>query len=40
MAYTINLTNGTTFATITDGTVNTTSSMTLIGKTMLDTASF
>ena len=32
MAYTINLTNGTTFATITDGTVNTTSSMTLIGK--------
>jgi len=32
MAYTINLTNGTTFATITDGTVNTASSMTLIGK--------
>jgi len=32
MAYTINLTNGTTFATITDGTVNTSSSMTLIGK--------
>jgi len=32
MAYTINLTNGTTFATITDGTVNQASSMTLIGK--------
>jgi len=32
MAYTINLTNGTTFATISDGTVNTSSSMTLIGK--------
>ena len=32
MAYTINLTNGTTFATITDGTVNTASSMTLVGK--------
>jgi len=32
MAYTINLTNGTTFATITDGTVNTSSSMTLVGK--------
>ena len=32
MAYTINLTNGTTFATITDGTTNTASSMTLIGK--------
>lgn len=32
MAYTINLTDGTTFATIADGTVNTTSSMTLIGK--------
>jgi len=32
MAYTINLTNGTTFATIPDGTVNTASSMTLIGK--------
>jgi hypothetical protein len=32
MAYTIYLTNGTTFATITDGTVNTASSMTLIGK--------
>ena len=32
MAYTINLTNGTTFATITDGTVNSASSMTLIGK--------
>lgn len=32
MAYTINLTNGTTFATIPDGTVNTASSMTLVGK--------
>ena len=32
MAYTINLTNGTIFATIPDGTVNTDSSMTLIGK--------
>jgi len=32
MAYTIYLTNGSTFATITDGTVNSASSMTLIGK--------
>jgi len=32
MAYIINLTNGTTFATITDGTVNQSSSMTLVGK--------
>ena len=32
MAYTINLTNGTIFATIADGTINTTSSQTLIGK--------
>ena len=32
MAYTINLTNGTTFATIPDGTVNTSSSMILVGK--------
>ena len=34
MAYTINLTNGTTFATITDGTVNTAlaPTLTLIGK--------
>ena len=32
MAYTINLTNGTIFATIPDGTINTASSMTLIGK--------
>jgi hypothetical protein len=32
MAYTINLTNGTTFATIADGTINTTSSMVLVGK--------
>lgn len=32
MSYTINLTNGNLFATIPDGTINTTSSMTLIGK--------
>ena len=32
MAYTINLTNGTIFATIADGTVNTASSMILVGK--------
>ena len=32
MAYTINLTDGTVFATIADGTINTTSSMTLVGK--------
>ena len=32
MAYTITLTDGTVFATIADGTVNTASSMTLIGK--------
>ena len=32
MAYTINLTDGTFFATITDGTINTASSMTLVGK--------
>jgi hypothetical protein len=32
MAYTINLTNGTLFATIADGTINTSSSMTLVGK--------
>ena len=32
MAYTINLTNGSTFAVIPDGTVNTASSVTLIGK--------
>jgi hypothetical protein len=32
MAYTINLTNGTIFATIADGTINTNSSMTLVGK--------
>ena len=32
MSYTINLTNGTVFAVIADGTVNTSSSMTLIGK--------
>lgn len=32
MSYTINLTNGNVFATIPDGTINTASSMTLIGK--------
>ena len=32
MAYTITLTNGTTFATIPDGTVNQASSMVLVGK--------
>jgi len=32
MAYTINLTNGTLFATIADGTTNTSSSMILVGK--------
>lgn len=32
MAYTINLTNGTVFATIADGTTNTNSSVTLVGK--------
>jgi hypothetical protein len=32
MAYTINLTDGAVFATITDGTINTSSSMTLVGK--------
>ena len=32
MAYTINLTDGTLFATIPDGTINTNSSMTLVGK--------
>jgi hypothetical protein len=32
MAYTINLTDGTVFATIADGTINTTSSMILVGK--------
>lgn len=32
MAYTITLTDGAIFATIADGTVNTTSSMTLVGK--------
>jgi len=32
MAYTINLTNGTIFATVADGTINTSSSMTLVGK--------
>lgn len=32
MAYTINLTDGTVFATIADGTINTASSMVLIGK--------
>jgi hypothetical protein len=32
MAYTITLTDGTVFATINDGTINTNSSMTLVGK--------
>jgi hypothetical protein len=32
MSYTINLTDGALFATIPDGTINTTSSMTLVGK--------
>jgi len=32
MAYTINLTNGTIFATVADGTINNASSMTLVGK--------
>jgi hypothetical protein len=32
MAYTINLTDGTIFAVVADGTVNTDSSMTLVGK--------
>ncbi len=32
MAYTINYTNGTIFATIADGTINTSSSMILVGK--------
>jgi len=32
MAYVINLTDGSTFATIADGTINTASSMTLVGK--------
>jgi hypothetical protein len=32
MAYTINLTDGTIFAVIPDGTINTSSSMTLVGK--------
>ena len=32
MSYTINLTDGAVFATVADGTINTTSSMTLVGK--------
>jgi len=32
MAYTINTTDGTIFATVADGTINTTSSLTLVGK--------
>jgi hypothetical protein len=32
MAYTINLTDGTIFATIADGTINTSSNMVLVGK--------
>ena len=32
MAYTINLSDGSTFATVTDGTINTDSSLTVIGR--------
>ena len=32
MSYTINLTDGTIFAVVADGTINTSSSMTLIGQ--------
>ena len=32
MAYTINLTDGNIFATVSDGTINTSSSITLVGK--------
>jgi hypothetical protein len=32
MSYTINLTDGALFATIADGTINTSSSMILVGK--------
>ena len=32
MSYTVTLTDGTVFATIADGTINTSSSMTLVGK--------
>ena len=32
MAYTINLTDGQVFATVADGTINTSSSMILVGK--------
>ena len=32
MAYTINLTDGNIFATVADGTINTSSSVTLVGK--------
>jgi len=32
MSYTINLTDGAIFAVIPDGTINTSSSMTLVGK--------
>ena len=32
MSYTITLTDGTVFATIADGTINTSSAMTLVGK--------
>jgi hypothetical protein len=36
MAYTINLTDGTIFAVIADGTINTASSMTLVGQNFED----
>ena len=32
MSYTINLTDGTIFAVVADGTINTASSMTLVGQ--------
>jgi microcystin-dependent protein len=40
MAYTINLTDGTLFATIPDGTTNTSSSMTLVGQNYEDYGTF
>jgi len=40
MAYTINLTNGTIFATIPDGTVNSSSSMVLVGKNVANYGEF
>ena len=40
MAYTINLTDGAVFAVIADGTINTSSSMTLVGKNYAGYGSF